>query len=193
MANWAFTDYVIEGPTIESVKKIEQAILHHPVEEGSAENWEGNVLKALNIEWEPVKPDGSGKYMGGFINGEPWWDNGVLRFSAEEAWGVTGFAEVLEENFPEIKVYWTTEEPDCEVYQTNDEKGKYFNSRIYVDTCIDGNYDSDYFTKEEDMNTWLSKLTNGKITCEKEAIGFNESPETDPDDFINIHHFRIVK
>ena len=69
MANWAFTEYVIEGPK-EILLRIENAILHPIQPEGADENWEGGVLKALGLTWEERKPDGTGKYMRGFINEE---------------------------------------------------------------------------------------------------------------------------
>lgn len=49
MANWADTNYVIEGPE-EVLKKLYKALEHHETAEGSSSDWEGNVLKALGIE-----------------------------------------------------------------------------------------------------------------------------------------------
>lgn len=195
MANWAYTSYAIEGPK-ETLKIIKEAIKKHPVEEGSSENWEGNVLKALNIEWKPYKAGEGGYYMRGFIDDGPWWDRRALRFTAEEAWEITDFYKVLEDNFPTIKVYWSVEEPDSEIYATNDIRGVYFPDRFFVDTCIKGNYQSDYFITKEDVYTWLAKITEGEVTDEKEMEAFNEKHEelkTDEDNFINIHKYTVVK
>jgi hypothetical protein len=194
MANWAFTDYVIEGSK-ESLSKIYEAIKHPDNPDGS-EGWEGGVLRALGIKWDERKPDGSGKYLRGFIqdvegiefNPE---ENTTLSFYAEEAWGVTDFDEILEDNFPDIKVYWCTEEEGMEVYETNDAKGKYFQYRYYVDTCIDNNYQSEYFTTEEAVYQWLSNITNGKIKTTDDVEKFNDEKE-DTDEYINIHNFRVV-
>jgi hypothetical protein len=195
MANWASTAYAIEGPH-ETLEKIEKAILEHPVEEGSSEDWEGNILKALGIEWEAHTPDGKGYYMRGFIQDVPWWDGDTLRFYAEEAWGATDFNEVLEKNIPDIKVFYTVEEPGCEVYATNDKEGKYFPDRYWVDTCIDNNYQSEYFQFESSVYKWLHDITDGKVSSAEDAEKFNSDHEDAGDDdenFINIHVFKVIE
>ena len=60
MANWAITDYVIEGSK-ESLKRIYDAIKNHEVEEESDNDWEGNILNALGIDWDREL------YMRGFM------------------------------------------------------------------------------------------------------------------------------
>lgn len=190
MANWAFTSYAIEGPK-EDLQKIEQAILNHDIKEGSDASWEGNILNALGIEW----PENF--YMRGFTSTNPWWDcqDTVLRFDAEEAWGATDFNEALEMGFPDIKVYYSTEEPGCAVFATNDREGKYFFDRYSVDTCIEGEYYSDYFTEEESVYKWLSEITKGKVSSKEDVETFNESWENSEDEennWIHIEEFEIV-
>ena len=194
MANWAWTQYVIEG-TPDTLDKIEYAIKHPDIEEGSSENWEGNVLRALNIIWERRNSAGTGKYMRGFIE-QTWWEDDehtVLRFDAHEAWGVTDFNDVIEEHFSDIKVYWYCEEPGMGYYVTNDAEGKYFQDKYYADVCINGEYYSDYFIEEEALWKWLSEHSDGKITNQKEVDDFNEKVDGDPDDFINIFEIGVVK
>ena len=198
MANWASTSYAVEGPK-DTLEKIYQAILHPAVNENSSEGWEGNVLRALGIEWEQVSPDGKGYYMRGFIQDEPYWDDdspNVLRFCAEEAWGATDFHEVLEENIPGIKVYYEVEEEGMEVYATNDKEGKYFPERYYVDICINGDWDSDYFTEQDAVYTWLSKKTDGEVTDAKSVEVWNDKHEElkdDDENFISIHEIEVVE
>ena len=197
MANWAFTSYAIEGPK-ETLQKIEQAILHHDVEEGSSENWEGNILHALDIKWLDRSQDReNGKYMRGFISdSEPWYYNNTLRFDAKEAWGITDFDEVLMETFPDIKVYWVVEEPGMEIYQTNDKEGKYFKDRFYVDTCIEGNYQSEYFIYKSSVFKWLHDITNGRVKSEQDVEKFNSEYEVSDsmdENFIYIHEFEIIE
>jgi len=196
MANWAITSYAIEGPK-ETLEKIEKAILEHPVEEGSSEDWEGNVLKALNIDWEPNTPDGKGYYMRGFIQEEPWYDDKcALRFCAKEAWGATDFNEVLEKNIPDIKVFYSVEEEGGDVYATNDKEGKYFPDRYWVDTCIDGNYQSDYFQFESSVYKWLSGLTDGRVKSPEDVYKFNsdyEDSDACGENYIHIHEFNVIE
>ena len=204
MANWASTSYAIEGPK-ETLQRIEEAILHHPVEKDSSDNWEGNILKALDIEWEPhhMEQEGnniefSGYYMRGFIQEEPWWDerHDSLRFDAMEAWGATDFHEVLEKNIPDIKVFYVVEESGEEVYATNDKEGKYFKDRFFVDTCIDGNYQSEYFTYESSVYKWLHDITNGRVNSREEAEKFNadyEDSDAGDENYISIHEFSVIE
>ena len=195
MANWASTSYAVEGPK-EVLEKIEQAILHPDVQEGSDELWEGNVLRALGIKWNERKYDGTctGDYLRGFLDGgEPYWlgDN-VLRFDAEEAWGATDFHEVLDRNLP-VKTYYVVEESGEGVYATNDREGKYFPDRYYADVCIDGNYQSEYFAEEDSVYAWLSKITSGKISTEEDVWRFNDEHESLVDyDYISIYEFDII-
>lgn len=194
MPNWAYTSYAVEGPK-ETLQKIEQAILHHPVREGSSEDWEGNVLDALDIKWISRDQDRkNGLYMRGFIQEEPWWaeNDTVLMFCAEEAWGVTDFDEALMSAIPDIKVYWATEEEGMGIYATNDKEGKYFPDRFFVDTCINGNYQSEHFKTGKDVYAWISKLTEGKVKTEEDVEAFNDDVDRDPDDFIFVHEYRII-
>ena len=191
MANWATTNYAIEGP-MDILEKIKDAILHHQVEDCSAPEWEGNVLVALGIKWDRRDPHDAlqnGKYMRGFIWGDPDISDGVLYFDAEEAWGATDFNEVLEENL-HVKVYYCTEEPGCEVYETNDMEGKYFTDRYVVDACIHDDWINEYFQDKESAMKYIKVITGGRVTSEKELDKFNDMQEGD--DFINLHEFNIV-
>jgi hypothetical protein len=201
MANWAYTSYAIEGPK-ETLQKIEQAINialdkeeykgSEPLNKDATEGWEGNMLIALGIEWEDRKPDGTGVYLRGFIDYEAWWDDGSLRFNAEEAWGATDLNEVLEKNIPGIKVYYSVEEEGCEVFATNDKEGKYFPERYWVDTAQDDIYNSEYFITEEAMYKWLDEKYG--VKSEEEVAAWNANYEATGDEcenFIYIHKFEI--
>ena len=184
MANWAFTDYTIEGP-IETLRKIYNAIKEHPVQEKSDEKWEGNVIIALN-----------GDYLRGFINKDSYLldeEKGILMFDAEEAWGVTDFDEELKKLFPDIKVYWESEEPGEGIYVTNDKEAKYFKHRFCIDTCVNGNYESGYFKYKSDVFKWLHDITDGKVNTEEKVEEFNDkADEEDSEDFIHIFEYKVV-
>ena len=197
MANWAITDYVIEGPK-DILQKIKDAIANHEVAEGSSHGWEGNILNALNISYEKqaIQQNGdhlevTGYYMRGFITDEAWFDDGTLRFYAEEAWGVTDFYKVLEKEFPEIKVFYKVEEPDDCVYATNDKEGKYFPERFYVDICYKGNYESEYFIFEDAVYKWINEITASEISTAEEVEAFNDANENG-EDFIHVYEFDVL-
>ena len=188
MPNWATTNYVIEGNP-ESLKKISDAILHPTCEPGSDKSWEGNVLKTLSPTLDLSK-----RYTRGFISDVPSFDK-VLAFSAEEAWGVTDFDDVLTVLFDDINVYWMTEEPGMEVYQTNDAKGKYFTDRFFVDTAQNDSYESEYFETEKEVYEWLTDITQGKVKTKADVEKFNEEHEnagTGGENFIYVHKFEVV-
>ena len=207
MANWAYTCYAIEGPK-DTLQKIHQAILNPTLEEGEGKDWEGGVLRALNIDWElrtiiSERTEGdktyiktSGYYMRGFIQKDTVeLDEDVLCFSAEEAWGATDFRRVLENNIPDIKVFFSVEETGEDIFATNDKEGKYFPDRYWADTTQDDEYQSEYFQTEEAMYNWLSEITNGRVKCAKDVETFNSDYEdsgTDDENFIYIHEFEIV-
>jgi hypothetical protein len=101
---------------------------------------------------------------------------------------------VLAENFPDIKIYWIVEESEEEIYATNDKEGKYFSDRFYVDTCIDGDYQMNYFTNEESMYKWIADITKNRVKTPEEVKVFNadyEDSEGVDENFIYIHKFDI--
>lgn len=203
MANWASTAYVIEGPE-NTLNKIWEAIQNPSTcVEDSSKGWEGNILLSLGIPWEErhvakEKTDGAetvlyckGHYLRGFIDEDYYKDaKGFLHLFAEEAWGLTDFAELLSSKFPDIKVYWTVQEDGAEIYCTNDKEGKYFPERVYVDVCYNGDYYSEYFPDEESALKWLSEITKNKICTEKDVEKFNEDME-DSDDYIYVHYYDV--
>jgi hypothetical protein len=199
MANWASTDYVIEGPK-ETLLKIKEAIKHPVVAPNSSDGWEGNILNTLGIKWEE-QPDSEQYYMRGFIQDlesvefNPETDS-TLSFYAEEAWGATDFHEALEKGIPDIKVYYCVVEEGCEVYATNDKEGKYFAYRWNVDACLNGNYEYEDFITEEDMYKWLSRKTNGKVKDAQGVEEFNsnyDDSEDSDDNYIWVHKYDIVE
>lgn len=188
MANMASVSYAIEGPK-ETLQKINEAI----VVAVNSDDKRYELYQAAEYLKLPIKND---TRLGGEISEEPTWDEntGALRFWSEERWGLQDFAELLEKQFPDIKVYWIVEESGCEVYCTNDKEGKYFPERYWVDTAIDDIYNSEYFETEEQVYKWLDKLTYGRVKSEADVEKFNadyEDSGTDDENFIYIHEFEI--
>ena len=185
------TSYTIVGKAGD-VERINNALENHPVKEKSAENWQGNILNALGVSYDALE----NRSLRGFLYehdyiGEIGDGDAQLKMLFEEAWCRTEFAEVLSELFPDISIYWQAEEPGCNIYQTNDSAGGFYPERYYVDTCIDGNYESEYFTTEEEAYEWLSQISDCKCAADVEA--FNDNREkADSDDFIYVHEYEIV-
>lgn len=189
MANWADTSYAVEGPK-EILDKLKDAIMHPDLHKEEGEGYEGAILRKLGIIRDPNK-----HYMRGFIKEEPEYDkNGTLRFWGTEAWGATDFNTILEENLP-VKVYYEVQEMEDEVYATNDKEGKYFPDKFYVDTCIDGNYEMEYFIDEVSLYLWLARISNGRITNAHQVEKFNsdyEDSDAWDENYVHIYKFAIV-
>ena len=188
MANMASVAYAIEGPR-ESLDEILGAIILGIDDEHHWAEW--SACRKLGFSEEEL----DNKRLGGEISEEPEIRDGVLRFWAEERWGLQDFEELLRQKFPDIKVYWVVEESGCEVYCTNDKKGKYFPERYWVDTAQDDIYQSEYFRTEEAMYKWLSEITNGRVKSAEDVEAFNSDYEDaceEDENFIVIHEFEVV-
>lgn len=191
MANWCITDYRIEGSE-ESLKKINDALLNHAVVEDSSDNWEGNVLIALGYTEKELRDANTKYYLRGFVTyyEPPKSFEYPLSLNCEEAWNVTDFRKLLEEKLPDVKVYFTAEEPGCEYYVTNDEEGIYFPDRYYVDAYIGNDWYSEYFGTKEDALEYISQISDCKT--EEDIEKFNENQEDD-EEYICIHEFEIIE
>ena len=187
MANMASVAYAIEGSK-ESLESIQKAIL-----EGlnDKKHWtEYAACKSLGFTDEELDD----KRIGGEISNDLTLENGVLRFYAEERWGLQDFEELLRQKFPDIKVYWTVEESGCDVYCSNDKEGKYFPDRFYADICVDGDYYSEYFVSEDSLFKWLSNITHREINSFDDVEEVNSNYEDsceDDENFISVHIFDV--
>ena len=186
MANMASVSYAIEGPK-EILQKINDAIvvaIH--TDDNKYELYKAAEYLRLPIEEGKTR-------LGGEISEEPEIKDSVLRFWAEERWGLQDFNELLEQKFPDIKVFWVVEESDCEVYCTNDKEGKYFPERYFCDTAQDDIYQSEYFTTEEAMYKWLNEKYG--VKSEEEVAAWNADYEDaceEDENFIHIYEYKVV-
>lgn len=189
MANMASVAYAIEGPQKDLVNILGAICLVQASDDSRYTEYV--TLLKLGFTEEQLE----GKRLGGDIEDEPCLDknSSVLKFYAEERWGLQDFEKLLREKFPEITVYWQVEECGCEVYCTNDKEGKYFPEKYWVDTAQDDIYDSEYFKDEESMWKWLDEKYGVKSNEEVEAWNADyEATGDDCENFIYIHEFEIV-
>ena len=179
--------YAIEGSE-KSLEEILRAIYFAMTNEKYWTEYEA----CINLGFTEKELDD--KRLGGEISDAPTLENGVLRFYAEERWGLQDFEELLRQKFPDIKVYWTVEESGCDVYCSNDKEGKYFPDRFYADICVDGDYYSEYFVSEDSLFKWLSNITHREINSFDDVEEFNSNYEgscEDNENFINVHIFDV--
>ena len=183
MPNWCMTSYVVEGSK-HAINRIYDALENHDVQENSSSSWIGNVLIKLGIKFE-------GARVRAFYRGGAEIYDGKLKFVLEEAWCRQDFAELIERKFPSTTVYWIAEEGGCQIYETNDSKGKYFPERYWVDVCVNGEYDSQYFEVEEDAFKWVSELAGVDLKTQKDVERWNINAE-DVGDFVYIYKFEVL-
>ena len=187
MANMASVAYAIEGPQ-EVLEQIQQAINKAIPDKDHWSEWK--ACEFLGFPESQLR----NYRLGGEISEEPTIKDGVMRFYAEERWGLQDFEELLRQKFPDIKVYWVVEESGCEVYCTNDKEGKYFPERYYVELSLDDQIEMEYFKTEEDMFQWLFKKTDGRVKNWQNVEDFNsdyEDEALDDENYIIIHQFDV--
>lgn len=188
MANWARTDYRIEGnqKDLQEIYNLCKAFdnSERPVmEDGASKDWEGNIILALGIE----KGE---SYLRGFIQSCELSD-GLLCIEAQEAWGATDFRHLLEKHYNGMKVYYIVEEDGCEVYATNDIDGKYFAYHFIVASCIEGEDEYEEFKSEEEALAYAAVRIKRDTVTIADIDKWNEEHEYD-DDYISIHEFKFV-
>lgn len=174
MANWASVEYIIEGSK-EDLKTIQNA-LENPGEDGKS-NWIGDVLITLGYSEEELE-----KYSlrGSLVDVRDLLEtDDHIAFWTEEAWGLSDLAQLLEDIFPDIVVYWYVEEPAMSIYETNDSEGKYFPAKYIVKYYEDGEIIEYYYPEsDEELFELTSELTNGEVIDFPSLEKFNENDST---------------
>lgn len=183
MPNWAYTTYKIEGEQ-SVLEEINQLITDfqsgHRSIEGAAPDWEGNIIRALGIP-------GEGAYLRGFFQSHELED-GVLTIEAEEAWGDTDFRHLLRKKYPQLKIFYITEEAGMEYFATNDSEGKYFRDRFLLESCIDEDYQHEYFRTKEEAQKYIAEHFH--LHSEKEIEDFNNNSD---ENYIYIYEYKLTE
>ena len=159
MPNWAYTQYHATGDKeqlnklhaiMSELENIKTPGLH---ENGFGSTWLGNLVIKLGGDWNKVYCRGS-------------WDNlllhedGTVSFSVEAAWDEPNeVREFIEEKFPDIKLYYQTEESGMGIYITNDDTGQYFPEEYYL--WVE-NEQTEYYDNLESLIIDVEKITGSK-------------------------------
>lgn len=159
MANWAYTQLHCDGDK-EQLKKLHSIMeelesmkapgLH---ENGFGSTWLGNLVIKLGGDWNKIYCRGS-------------WDNLILHqdstvsFSVESAWDEPNeVRKFIEERFPEIRIYYQTEESGMGIYKTNDVTGEYFPEEFYL--WVE-NEETEYYNSLDQLIEAVQKITGSK-------------------------------
>ncbi|MBD5427037.1 MAG: hypothetical protein HDR38_05750 [Treponema sp.] len=158
MPNWAYTQYVVTGDKHQLQKLYsimnELECMKDPGmhENGFGSTWLGNLVIKLGGDWKKIYCRGS-------------WDNllhenEVISFSVESAWDEPDeVRHLIEEKFPDIKLYYQCEESGMGIYITNDGTGQYFPEKYYL--WIE-NGETDYYDNLESLIQDVERITGSK-------------------------------
>ena len=130
--NWCYSQYHATGDK-EQLDKLHSimSVLENMKSPGLHENgfgstWLGNLVIKLGGDWKKIYCRGS-------------WDNlmlhydGEISFCVESAWAeLDEVRHFIEKKFPDIKLYYQSEEPGLGIYITNDDTGQYFPEQYYL-------------------------------------------------------------
>ena len=187
MPNWCITNYVIEGEKKEldtlhqTMKRLEE-IPEPLVENGFGSSWLGCLVKELGEDPEIVYCRGS------------WYDmerdDETIRVNFETAWSPSyDVIQLLKREYPSLRFYYRAMEPGCQLFQKNDEEGKYFPENIWVDYNGD-----DIFAIDEQEALQRLKAEYGlpeRFTSLNEAEEYYDEAE-DEDDYLSYAEFEIT-
>ena len=125
MPNWCTTSYVVTGNT-ETTKKF-HAVLTRLTEKKSSlvkndfgKLWLGNICELLRRSWKSI-------HCRGVIDRFDLDPDGTLRLEVTSAWGeMMEVRNLLLEKYPDLSVFYISEEPGNLYFFKNDYSGKYF-------------------------------------------------------------------
>ena len=162
MPNWCSTAYAIEGNAKELKKLYDlmnglQERKEPSVPNGFGTAWLGCLVDALGENWEKVHCRGDWNNL--------QFDGNVLTFNTETAWSPCNEVfDMVCEKYPTLHYFYQSEEPGMGLYCTNDEDGKHFPDRFYVDVCIsEEEYYTEYFSDLQSVYDWLEGICDMQV------------------------------
>ena len=158
MPNWCYTQYHVTGDKkqldklhsiMSELENIKSPGLH---ENGFGSTWLGNLVIKLGGDWNKIYCRGSWDNL--------LYENGVISFCVESAWNEPNeVRHFIEEKFPNIKLYYQSEESGMGIYITNDDIGQYFPERFYL--WVE-NEETEYYDNLENLILDIEKITGSK-------------------------------
>ncbi len=159
MPNWAYTAYHATGDKEQLQKlysvmdELECMKASGLYENGFGSTWLGNLVIKLGGDWNKV-------YCRGSWDNLQLHDDGTVSFSVESAWDeLNEVREFIEVKFPDIHIYYQTEEPGMGIYKTNDNTGQYFPEKYYL--WVEDN-ETEYHNNLESLIRDVEHITGSK-------------------------------
>ena len=187
MANNCLTHFVIECENKEKLERIHDAITkcnesEYKPSDGSWCNWTGNIFKELGLKYESDRSFWVASDL----------DDGALHIYEDAAWTRGSAMRQLVEQMDDtedMSVYFFSEEPGCEIYQSNDDCHLHFSEEYVLDTNEDGieyfEYASSLIEKVgEHVGEKLDFYTFGAL---EEYLAEYNKKHTDDDRWAYVH------
>lgn len=174
MPNWASTLYVAVGDK-QQLKQLHSIMDElecmkeplHPNGFGAA--WLGNLVIKLGGDWNKV-------YCRGYWD-DLTFNGSEITFHVESAWGeLNEVRELIEKHFPDIKLYFQSEEPGMGIYTTNDDTGQYFPDQFYL--WVEDEDTTEYYQDLKSLAEAVESITGSKHlttldSCKKALESFS--------------------
>ena len=191
MPNWCFTEYRCcgkKGELVDLKEKIDHLnSLPEPlVENGFGKLWCGCLVSLLGGDWNEIFCRGEIVDYGFF--------GCTLNISVMSAWSqLEEWRKFLKTKYPNIQIYYRSEEPSEIIYETNDVDGKSYFPERYILDFLDG---PAYFNSLEEAAEYVSGKTGKNVKTEDEiTAALDELEEREQEDngdvFYSFHKFTI--
>ena len=124
---------------------------------------------------------------------------GVYYFivQTESAWSpnVEVFFKVIREKFnDDFGIEYCSEEPGMSIYINTDVEGFFFPDRYYLDSCINDEYETEYFETKQEVLLWIKDKfpkanVNIKTALHKIESEVRKYIDESGDDFFTLYQF----
>ena len=120
-----------------------------------------------------------------------------FKFQTETAWSpnVDVFRKIISDKYGEdLDMEYCSEEPGVGIYINTDEEGFFFTDRYYLDSCINSEYETEYFENKQEVLDWIkSKFPDIKVTIKTTLYKIEEEVckriDESGDDFFTLRKF----
>ena len=192
MPNWANTTYICEGDEkqIQELNEILQTIdkSQEPILQSDfGKWWLGNLVHLLGKDWQCYSCRGT-------ITDFKMRDKSTIVIKQETAWAEQGgVRNAIEDRFPGIKVYYSTEEFEMSVFETNDVEGRYFPERIVLISNEGLEYFADINSLAEHVKKMIGRGVVRNINSINMALAEYCSQSEDEDVFGEAFKIRVIE
>ena len=168
MSNWCDTEYIIIGNS-ESIHNLFSILEKLPTIEDPSYNegdfgrmWCGNLVNILGGDWKEV-------YCRGWISDYKLVSQTNLQFDVISAWDeLNDWRKFILTKYPDVTIYYYSEEPGTCIYKTNDVSGNYFPQRYIIRTNVPEEV-TFCCRNNEELFSFMKRFSDTEITTVEQA------------------------